>query len=144
MWQDTSILGVRHFRPWGKIVRHLGPNCPLDTLALSRQLGCTKPVLKCLGSKLSWVKTVWFSPITTIIIQLSQPRPWFANRSQATVESGWTLVTMVTCDKSRMITLFCIDSVNQSPVRRSTLTGWLHDITVNQSQFGYAYRMRLR
>jgi len=63
----------------------------------------------------------------------------------------------VRVDTSRMLTLFCIGSVNQfnygipiqlvkpiSPVGRSTSTGWLHDVTVNQSEFGYACRTRLK
>ena len=41
----------------------------------------------------------------------------------------------VTCDTSRMLTFFCIGSVNQSPVGHSTLTGWLHDVTVNHQKF---------
>jgi len=48
---------------------------------------------------------------------------------------------MVTYDTSRMLMLFCIDSVNQ--FGWSFYIDWLHKITVNQLQFSYAYRMML-
>ena len=54
------------------------------------------------------------------------------------------LVATVTCDTSRMLTLFCIGLVNQSPVGRSTSSSWLHNIAVIQPKFGYTYTMRLR
>ena len=44
----------------------------------------------------------------TIIMQLGQPQPGFASSSLALVESGRTLVGMVTCDTSRMLTLFVL------------------------------------
>ena len=69
-------------------------------------------------------------------MHLGLPQPQFANQSLVLVESGWMLVTTVMCDMSLMLTLFCIGSVNRSSVS----TGWSHDVTVNQLEFGYAYR----
>jgi len=51
----------------------------------------------------------------------------------APVERGSTLVTMVTRDTSRMLTLFVlVRSANHSQVGRSLRIGWLHDVTVNR------------
>jgi len=73
----------------------------------------------------------------TLIMQLGQPQPSFANRSQAPVESGWTLVTTVTCDMSWVLTLFCSGWLTrvQLVVLRQPV-GW-------GLEFGYAYRTRL-
>jgi len=50
-------------------------------------------------------------------MQLGQPHPGFATRSVAPVESGWTSVTTVTCDMSRMLMLFVL-------VWLTTQSGW--------------------
>ena len=47
---DTSVLGVRHFSAYIQSVQK----------TLSGQIGPTKVVPKCLGSELSWVRSVWF------------------------------------------------------------------------------------
>jgi len=60
-------------------------------------------------------------------MQLGQPQPGFANQSLAPYESGWTSVTAVTCDTSRMLTLFVWVWLTRvwTLVGHSSSTSWL-------------------
>jgi len=64
-----------------------------------------------------------------------EPQPGFANRSLGSVEGGWTLVTTVTCNtfwmfmSAVLLVLVCF-------YRSIKMTGWLHHVTVNQSESG--------
>jgi len=59
-------------------------------------------------------------------MQLDQPQLEFANRSLAPVDSIWS------CWKVPDVDIVCFGLVNQGPSGRFLLTGWLHDVTVNQ------------